>query len=201
MAQTPAITPTLLLQAYRHGVFPWSDRPARWYSPDPRSVFELDSLRFSRRLLRKVRQGEMLVTFDRAFSQVMQACWLHHHDSWLSNSMIAAYTRFHQMGYAHSVEVWRAERMVGGLYGVQIGAMFAGESMFHFEPDASKIAFYHLVRKLKDLGVVLFDSQVRTEHTASLGAIEIPRGEFLDRLEASRSLEVPQTSWAEEGPL
>lgn len=110
--------------------------------------------------------------------------------------MIAAYHDFHKAGYAHSVEVWREGRLVGGLYGVQVGAFFAGESMFHRETDASKVAFAHLVEKLRSLGVVMLDSQVLNQHTANLGAIEIPRSEYLERLDAAMSLDLGQTPWS-----
>lgn len=193
---TPAITPGLLLEAYQNGIFPWSDRPARWYSPDPRSIFDLETLKLSRRLVRVVRQGRFQVTFDRAFAQVMQACRAHHHRySWLSPTMVAAYTHFHQLGYAHSVEVWFEEELVGGLYGVGMGKFFAGESMFFRHTDASKVAFYHLVVKLRQLGVQLFDSQVINSHTASLGAIEISREDYLKRLELALGVEPSVQVW------
>jgi leucyl/phenylalanyl-tRNA--protein transferase len=198
VAQTPEITTSLLLQAYRHGVFPWSDRPARWYSPDPRAIFDLDRIRFSQRLRRQLRQPGWTVTFDQAFETVVRCCHRHHRaTSWLSPSMVDAFHRFHLLGYAHSVEVWREGKLAGGLYGVHIGAFFAGESMFHHQANASKIAFAHLVVKLRELGVVLFDSQVLTPHTANLGAFEIPRSEYLDRLEAALALGLPQRGWAE----
>ncbi len=199
LGSTPRITNELLLDAYSHGIFPWSDRPARWYSPDPRSIFDLQTLRLAKRLARVVRQRRFQVTFDRAFVQVMDGCRRHHFwSSWISSTMVAAYHEFHKAGYAHSVEVWRDQRLVGGLYGVQIGAFFAGESMFHRETDASKVAFAHVVDKLRSLGVVLFDSQVLTEHTASLGAFEIPRADYLDRLEHALSLNLPQTPWNDD---
>lgn len=192
---TPAITPQLLLEAYQNGIFPWSDRPARWYSPDPRSVFELETLKLSRRLSRVVRQGQYQVSFDQAFSEVMGACGKHHWHSWLSPSMITAYTEFHRMGYAHSVEVWCEGVMVGGLYGVGMGSFFAGESMFFHRTDASKVAFYYLVEKLRTLGVRLFDSQVINPHTASLGAIEIRRTEYLKRLQDALGQEPHSQVW------
>ncbi len=193
---TPAITPQLLLEAYQNGIFPWSDRPARWYSPDPRSIFELETLKLSRRLSRVVRQGKFRVSFDRAFTEVMWACGRHHWHSWLSPSMIAAYTEFHRMGYAHSVEVWSEESLVGGLYGVGMGNFFAGESMFFHRADASKVAFHYLVEKLRTLGVILFDSQVINPHTASLGAIEIERSEYLTRLRGALGSEPQIQVWA-----
>lgn len=200
LGKTPRITTELLLDAYTHGIFPWSDRPARWYSPDPRSIFDLQTFKLSKRLARVVRQGRFQVTFDRAFPHVMEACRRHHFwTSWISTPMIAAYHEFHKAGYAHSVEVWREGRLVGGLYGVQVGAFFAGESMFHRETDASKVAFAHLVDKLRSLGVVMLDSQVLNEHTASLGAIEIPREDYLQRLDAAMDLNLGQTPWNLQG--
>lgn len=200
LGKTPRITNELLLDAYSHGIFPWSDRPARWYSPDPRSIFDLETLSLPKRLHRVLRQGRFQVSFDQAFPQVMEACRRHHFEtSWISTTMIAAYREFHEAGYAHSVEVWREGRMVGGLYGVQVGAFFAGESMFHLESDASKVAFAHLVGKLRSLGVILFDSQVLTEHTARLGAFDIPRAEYLVRLDHALSLGLPQRPWTHQG--
>jgi leucyl/phenylalanyl-tRNA--protein transferase len=199
VGKTPRITTELLLEAYTHGIFPWSDEPARWYCPDPRSIFDLETLTISRRLRRLVRQNHFQVTFDRAFQDVMKGCMGHHFwTSWISAPMIAAYAEFHRQGYAHSVEVWKDERLVGGLYGVQVGAFFAGESMFHHETDASKVAFAHLVEKVRSLGVVLLDSQVLNEHTASLGAFEISRAEYFDRLEHALSLNLPQRPWNDQ---
>ncbi len=195
VAVTHAITTDLLLEAYQHGIFPWSDRPAGWFSPDPRSVFDLETLSFSRRLRRVVRQGRYQVTFDREFRRVMESCSFHHEQSWLSPSMIDAYTRFHQMGYAHSVEVWREELLVGGLYGVQVGKFFAGESMFFHETDASKVGFYYLVEKLRSQKIVLFDSQVINSHTARLGAIEISRVDYLERLKTALNDGQPAGLW------
>lgn len=196
LGKTPSITTELLLDAYSHGIFPWSDRPARWYSPDPRSIFDLTTLRIPRRLRRLARSDRFEVTFDRAFAEVMAGCLRHHFwTSWISPPMIESYCAFHRQGYAHSVEVWRDGRLVGGLYGVQIGAFYAGESMFHLEANASKVAFVHLVAKLRLLGVVLFDSQVLTEHTASLGAFEISRKDYLARLQRALALGLPQTPW------
>lgn len=194
---TQNITPQLLLEAYQRGIFPWSDRPAYWYSPDPRAIFELPSVHIPKRIRRMMRGGRYEVSFDRAFSEVMRKCMAHHWDSWISPPMIEAYTQFHRMGCAHSVEVWRDGVLVGGLYGVQTGAVFAGESMFNDLPDCSKIAFAHLVDKLQKLGVLLIDAQVLSEHTARLGAVEISRAVFLDRLEVARRVSIPLGSWSE----
>ncbi len=199
LGSSARITPALLLDAYGHGIFPWSDWPARWYSPNPRAVFDLSTLALSRRLSRVVRQGRFQVTFDEAFSRVMIECMRHHaRDSWISSPMVTAYHEFHQMGYAHSVEVWREDHLVGGLYGVQMGRFFAGESMFHREAEASKVGFAHLVDKLRSLGVMLFDSQVLSEHTASLGAFEISRDDYLRRLEMALIDGTAPVRWREE---
>ncbi len=195
VAWSYAVTPKLLLKAYEAGIFPWSDRPARWFCPDPRAVFEWKNIRISRRLARTVRQGRFEVTFDLAFRQVVLGCARHHKSTWISAGMVDAYTEIHQQGFAHSVEVWREDRLVGGLYGVLCGGAFAGESMFHFEPDASKVGFVHLVEQLRALGVTLFDAQVLTPHTLRLGATEISREQFLDRLEAARELRVKPRLW------
>jgi leucyl/phenylalanyl-tRNA---protein transferase len=198
LGSSARITSDLLLDAYGHGIFPWSDWPARWYSPDPRAIFDLTALRFARRLARVVRQGRFQVTFDTAFSRVMLECMRHHsRESWISSPMVAAYSEFHRLGYAHSVEVWREDRLVGGLYGVQLGRFFAGESMFHREADASKVGFVYLVEKLRDLGVQLFDSQVLSEHTASLGAVEISRDDYLSRLDSALAEGPCPVDWRE----
>jgi leucyl/phenylalanyl-tRNA--protein transferase len=179
---TATLTPEMLLRAYLSGCFPWSGRPARWYCPDPRAVFEWETIHFSRRLLRTVRQERYRITFDTAFRRVITACSHLHTHTWIDADIVDQYVVFHEQGYAHSVEAWLEDELVGGLYGVQIGRMFAGESMFHTKRDASKVAFYHLVQHLKGLGVELFDAQVLSPHTESLGAVEIPRDTFLRRL-------------------
>lgn len=193
---TARITPELLLEAYSHGIFPWSDRPARWYCPDPRAIFDLETTRFSHRLERVVRQERFRVSFDQAFETVMASCWAHHrHQAWIAPSMLDPYRGFHDQGYAHSVEVWEDAELVGGLYGVQIRGFFAGESMFFRRKDASKVAFVMLVRKLQKLGVTLLDSQVLNPHTKSLGAFEVTRGEYLERLEQALLVDCHQQSW------
>ena len=198
---TPSLSADLLLRAYSSGCFPWSGRPARWYCPDPRAVFDLPEIRFSKRLLRTVRQGRFEVTFDEAFRQVITACSQCHRRSWIDEEIIEHYVDFHHRGFAHSVETWEDGELVGGLYGVQLKRMFAGESMFHTRTDASKVAFYHLVQHLKDLKVELFDAQVVNPHTVNLGVREIPRKEFLTRLK--ELMEQPgewKVSWAQANP-
>ena len=182
---TPTLNPELLLRAYSSGCFPWSGRPARWFCPDPRAIFEWDQIYISKRLKRTVRQGVYRITFDQAFERVITACAHLHSNSWIDRDIIEQYVAFHRQGFAHSVEAWLGEDLVGGLYGVQIRKMFAGESMFHTERDASKVCFYHLVEHLKALNVQLFDAQVLNPHTESLGAVEISRNEFLRRLKSA----------------
>jgi leucyl/phenylalanyl-tRNA--protein transferase len=187
------LRPELLLHAYSRGVFPWYDEgfPVCWWSPDPRAVFELDRFHVSRRLARTLRSGRFTVTVDRAFGDVMRGCADRPVGTWITDDMLAAYERLHRLGWAHSVEVWQAGELAGGVYGVAVGGLFAGESMFHRQSDASKVALAFLVERLRQRGFVLFDVQVLTEHTARMGAVEIPRAEYLGRLR--RALTVPAT--------
>lgn len=178
-----------LLEAYRRGIFPWSGRPVRWHSPDPRSIFW--RVRLPRRLARLVRRGQFQITFDRAFEQVVRACAEHHRDEgvWIKPAFIKGYTELHELGYAHSVEVWAPDveqarlQLVGGLYGVQVGGLFSGESMFYLEPNASKVAFAALAYHLYAIGIILFDSQVINEHTYRLGAVLVSRADYLRMLD------------------
>jgi leucyl/phenylalanyl-tRNA--protein transferase len=179
------LSPSRLLDAYRRGIFPWFDEesPILWWSPDPRAIFEMDGLHISRRLARTVRSGRFTTTVDRAFGEVIRGCAYRPNDGvWITPEMIAAYTRLHELGHAHSVEVWYNGELAGGIYGVTIGGFFAGESMFTRVRDASKVALVHLMERLRQRGFQLFDVQFLNEHTARLGAIEIPRREYLQRL-------------------
>lgn len=175
-----------LLNAYRSGIFPWSVDPISWWSPDPRAVFELSEFRLSRRMQRLYRSGRFSFSFDECFTRVMECCAAPapgRESTWISKKFIKAYTALHNQGYAHSCEIWNDEKqLVGGVYGVAIGAFFAGESMFHTCSNASTLALNHLIEHLRQRGYLLFDSQVISSHTASLGAIEIPRYEYLRRL-------------------
>lgn len=177
-----------LLQAYRHGIFPWysEGQPIMWWSPDPRTILYPDELNISRSLRKTLKKELFNVTLDTAFNDVMDACAEPREDdagTWITRDMKEAYYRLHQEGYAHSVEAWQAGELVGGLYGVAIGKVFFGESMFTRRSDASKIAFVHLVQQLKRWGYALIDCQVHTSHLASLGAINIPRQNFIALLE------------------
>jgi leucyl/phenylalanyl-tRNA--protein transferase len=188
------LRPERLLKAYRRGIFPWYDEhgPVLWWSPDPRAVFELDGLHVSRRLARTVRSGRFRVTFNRDFAGVIRGCADRPGEgTWITADMIEAYEKLHKLGHAHSVEVWHGDDLAGGVYGVTVGGLFAGESMFTRVRDASKVALVHLCARLRERGFPLFDIQLLTEHTARLGAVEIPRAEYLRRLK--RALKVQAT--------
>ena len=178
------LSPTRLLEAYASGIFPWfgDDDPLLWWSPDPRMVLYVTELHVSRSLRRVVRSGRFRVTLDRAFPEVMAACAEPRpgqDGTWITADMTDAYTNLARLGYAHSVEAWLDGALVGGLYGVAIGRMFFGESMFARVSDASKVAFVHLAGQLERWSVPLIDCQMATRHLASLGAREIPRAEFI----------------------
>jgi leucyl/phenylalanyl-tRNA--protein transferase len=183
------ITPEMLLQAYRAGIFPMAERRDDpnlfWVSPDARGIFPLDRFHLPRRLARTVRSDRFTVKTDTAFADVMRACAAPAADrdeSWINDEILSLYTALHGMGHAHSVESWRDGELVGGLYGVKIGAAFFGESMFSRERDASKVALAHLVARLKVGGFRLLDAQFITSHLAQFGAIEIPRAAYLELL-------------------
>lgn len=176
-----------LLDAYRHGIFPWFSpgEPILWWSPDPRMVLEPQAIRVTRSLAKRIRNGGFELRVDTAFAEVMRACAAPRADAfgtWISPAMVAAYTRLFEAGYAHSVETWHDGRLVGGLYGVAIGRMFYGESMFSREPDASKVALVQLARQLERWGFGLIDCQMETPHLASMGARTMPRAVFTARL-------------------
>jgi leucyl/phenylalanyl-tRNA--protein transferase len=177
-----------LLAAYQKGIFPWTVDPITWWSPDPRAIFELDRFHVSQSLARVIRKGGFEVTMDQSFRAVMEGCAAPapgRGGNWITEEFIKAYTRLHRLGHAHSVECRLKGELVGGIYGVSIGGLFAGESMFHRVNDASKVALHHLVRHLRRRGFVLFDIQMVTPATKPLGAIEIPRHEYLQRLSAA----------------
>jgi leucyl/phenylalanyl-tRNA--protein transferase len=179
------LEPGTLLAAYRVGLFPMPvarGHRLAWWSPDPRGILPLESLRVSRSLRQSCRRYE--VRFDTAFNDVITTCATVDRDGgWITDDIVRAYTRLHDMGWAHSVETWDEEgHLVGGLYGVAIGGFFAGESMFHHGRDASKVALVGLVDHLKESGASLLDIQWTTSHLESLGAIDISRSDYLDRL-------------------
>jgi len=179
------LSPERLLLAYRSGIFPWSANPLTWWSPHPRGIFELDRFHTPRSLERTIRRGVFRVTRDEAFEQVMEGCAAPapgRVETWISPEFLEAYGALHRQGHAHSVECWQDGRLAGGIYGVAVGGLFAGESMFHRASDASKVALYHLWRHLREKGFLLFDVQMLTPITARLGAVNIPRQAYLRRL-------------------
>ncbi|HSI94710.1 MAG: leucyl/phenylalanyl-tRNA--protein transferase [Methylophilaceae bacterium] len=182
------LTPQRLLDAYRHGIFPWYNpgQPPLWWSPDPRMVLFPNELKISRSLAKRLKKQDYEIRCDTAFREVMLACAStprpEQDGSWIVPEILDGYCDLHALGYAHSIETWMEGKLVGGLYGVAIGRMFYGESMFHRATDASKLAFVHLVRHLKQQGYGMIDCQMHTPHLASLGAREIPRDEFARRL-------------------
>jgi leucyl/phenylalanyl-tRNA--protein transferase len=189
-----------LLAAYRRGIFPWFSgrEPILWWSPDPRMVLFCDELKVPRSLAKSIRNKGFDVRIDTDFGGVLEGCAAPRRDgggTWLGASMRAAYLRLHRAGWAHSVECWRAGRLAGGLYGVALGRMFYGESMFARASDASKVAFVALVEELRARGFPLIDCQVKTPLLTSLGAREIPRRDFLRRLGALVNYPEPKGKW------
>lgn len=180
--------PTRLLNAYRHGIFPWynDDQPLLWWSPDPRLVLFPSHLKISRSLRKNLAKGHFHVTHNQAFAQVIRACAEPRRNqagTWLVEEMQHAYIQLHKMGYAHSVETWYEGQLVGGLYGLALGKIFFGESMFTRMTDASKVAFVHWVKFLEREHFHMIDCQVETEHLKSLGAESLSRAEFVQRLD------------------
>ena len=199
------LSPARILNAYRHGIFPWGtvERQPLWYSPDPRMVLFPEEFRLTRSLRKTLRARQYEVRFDSDFAAVIGACAATprpgQDGTWISRDMMDAYMRLHELGWAHSVEVYVEGNLTGGLYGLGIGRMFYGESMFSRRSNASKIAFAHLVAYLlaHDFGMV--DCQMRTEHLASLGGREIPRDDFLARLQQLIRPEQRRGRWTADG--
>lgn len=179
------IEPAVLVQAYRHGIFPMAleDDEIGWFSPDPRGVLPLETMRVPARLARVVRSRRFEVVIDRDFEGVMRACAADRDEgTWISEEIIESYVALHRLGLAHSVEAWRDGQLAGGLYGVHLGGAFFGESMFHRVTDASKVALVALVARMRERGLRLLDIQWVTPHLAQFGAVEIPRADYLMRL-------------------
>jgi len=194
-----------LLNAYRHGIFPWysKNQPILWWSPDPRAVLFPDELKISRSLGKTIRKQKYTVTFDRAFAEVIRACAAPRRNdndpgTWITEEMTLAYIKLHETGYAHSVEVWHDQELVGGLYGIGLGRAFFGESMFSRMTDASKVGFYYLVKQLQRWDYDFIDCQVESDHLASLGARPIPRRVFIEKLERALQAEDRCGPWALE---
>jgi leucyl/phenylalanyl-tRNA--protein transferase len=193
------LSPERLLEAYRSGIFPWysEDQPILWWSPDPRCVLDLNDFRISRSLRRTLRKEIFTTSFDCAFEEVIRACATVYREgqagTWITSEMEAAYIRLHGLGLAHSVECWFEGELAGGIYGVSLGKVFFGESMFHHKTDASKVALATLVERLKSWNFEFIDAQMATDHMISLGAKEIPRRIFLKRLRSA--LRHPTKRW------
>lgn len=184
-------TPTNLLAAYACGIFPMADDDGEisWFAPDPRGIIELSDFHISRSLRSVIRREVFEVSFDRAFEDVIDACAARTEGTWISNDIREAYVELHRVGFAHSVECWRDGALAGGLYGVCLGGVFFGESMFHCVTDASKVALHALIDRMKHRGLVLLDIQFITPHLQQFGAVEISRSDYMKRLE--EAIEVP----------
>lgn len=199
------LEPDSLISAYRQGVFPWYSRgqPILWWSPDPRTVLFPDALKISRSLAKRIRRGEYKVTFDTAFNKVIASCAgprlgieeIDDQRTWITPEMVTAYCNLHQLGVAHSVEAWFEDELVGGLYGVGIGRVFFGESMFHRRSDASKVALAALVCKIQALGTELIDCQVGSQHLKSLGAVDLSRDQFAGLLKSLVNKPLADGDW------
>jgi len=194
------LSATRLLVAYQNGIFPWfsSDQPILWWSPDPRMVLFPGDFHVSRRLKKTIRQNKFQLTLDTHFEDVMRACAQprpNQPETWITPAMLQAYVELHQQGYAHSFETWQNGKLVGGLYGIAIGQVFFGESMFSFQTDASKVAFVHAVSFLIQWGYELIDCQVTSEHLASFGAADISRQQFIQHLQHYTNLSPAASAW------
>jgi len=186
VALSRSMTPGLVLQAYRKGIFPWPimQGVVPWASPDPRAIFPLDPPQPWPRHVKRARKPAFRVTFDEAFREVMVACGeLRTEGTWITPDVLATYSELHALGWAHSVEVWAGEELAGGLYGLAVGSLFAGESMFHLRTGASKVAFVAAAERLREREFTVFDVQVMSPHLRSLGCVEVPRSEYLRLVE------------------
>lgn len=199
------LSPQRIVEAYRNGIFPWYSpgEPILWWSPNPRMVLVPSELKISRSLRRTLRAGNYQIRLDSDFPAVIRACARTRRKgqagTWISGEMQAAYGSLHELGFAHSVETWFGDKLIGGLYGLAIGKMFYGESMFSHATDASKIALAHLCRHLEAQGFGLIDCQMNTPHLASLGAREIARSEFIARLRQLTAIAPDQRRWMTDG--
>ena len=198
--------PEIILSAYSQGIFPWfdDDKPILWWSPDPRMVIELDAFEPSRSLRKLLRRGGFTFSLDTSFAQVIQSCAAPRNDdagTWITGEMQNAYTALHDLGFAHSVEVWQDGVLVGGLYGVAIGKQFFGESMFSKVSNASKAALSTLAKQLRRWDFALVDCQIANPHLESLGAVEIARSDFLNSIAAACSRPHAQCRWTLDADL
>ena len=185
------LTAELLVAAYANGIFPMDvDGQIQWFSPDPRTIIPLEAFRTPRNIRQRYRNRHFEIRIDTCFEEVIRACGDRGEGTWISDEIVAAYTELHRLGLAHSVESWREGELAGGLYGVALGGAFFGESMFFRQTDASKVALVALIERLKARGFVLLDVQFSTPHLERFGAVDIPREEYLARLEEALKLAV-----------
>ena len=188
--KTLPLTPDILVAAYANGIFPMDvDGTIQWFSPDPRAIIELETFHASRNLRQLYRSGRFEIRIDTRFGEVIRACADREDGTWISNEIIQAYTKLHELGLAHSVESWQAGELAGGLYGVALRGAFFGESMFYRQTDASKVALLALVERMRDRGFALLDVQFPTPHLERFGAVEIPRAQYLERLKAALEID------------
>ena len=196
------LSPKRVLRAYHEGIFPWyeEDQPILWWSPDPRGIIYPKKFIAHKRLLRTLKKKNWQVTYNQSFVEVMQACAEPRQNSrgtWITHEMLRAYTLLHQLGHAHSLEVRNHQGdLIGGIYGVAIGSIFFGESMFHIRKDASKIAFHYLVEKCRQFDFSFIDSQVPNEHMKQMGCVEITRDSFLNKLKKSMTGSTVEGRWS-----
>jgi leucyl/phenylalanyl-tRNA--protein transferase len=200
------LTPTRLLDAYRHGIFPWfsQGQPILWWSPDPRTVFATDTVHVSTKLQRWLRRCDWTLRADSAFAQVMRACAAprpQQPTTWITAQMLDAYCTLHALGHAHSVEVYAGDELVGGIYGVAVGRMFFGESMFSAHSNGSKVALIALCRVLQQWQFPLLDAQVESEHLLSMGAFELPRTQFVCDVDNLAAQPGVVGSWSQRWPI
>lgn len=200
-----------LINAYQHGIFPWFNKnnPILWWSPDPRMVLLTNEVKISRSLKKSIRRAEITVTMNRVFNDVMVACAAprpSHDDNsddhtWIHPNMIQAYTELHQQGIAHSIECWHQEKLIGGLYGIALGNVFFGESMFSLQQDSSKIALVALCQQLQRWSIPIIDCQIYSDHIASLGAKEIARSDFISYIDKEKSFTHNNKHWQLDSDL
>ena len=185
------LSPGLIVSAYAQGIFPMADEDGTvyWFSPDPRAIIELEGFHASRSLQRVYRQGRFKLTIDEDFSSVIDGCADRAEGTWISADIRRTFIELNRLGFAHSVEVWRDGRLAGGIYGIALGGAFFAESMFHRVSNASKVALYYLIQRLRKRGFILFDVQFTTPHLHRHGCTEIPRAEYFERLDAALHLQ------------
>lgn len=189
-----------LINAYTQGIFPWfsEDDPYLWWSPDPRCIINVDEIKINRTLKKFLKKSPYTVSINKAFPQVIALCAdapFRDDDTWILDDMLIAYTDLHHAGFAHSIEVWQGEQLVGGLYGVAINGLFSGESMFYLKDNASKVALLALSDLLKQQGISFIDCQLQNPFLQAMGAIEIPRSVFLNRMNAELNIQLPVDFW------